>query len=181
MFKNKLSIVLYLFAIPLTLIGVTQECLNDNIQTQQTRVEQYTQEDVTITDTQTDLVWYKCLYGTSGDKCENDAPTNVDWQGAFDSMVTINKSTNETWRVPNIIELASLVEPSCQTPAVNAEAFDHFLNRMNDYDEYYLWSATTDYSNPSKAYVLNLKTGAILIKSKTSTSGKNYVLLVKSQ
>jgi altronate dehydratase len=180
MFKRKFYIALCLY-LPFSLTAVTQECLNDSIQTQQKRVEQYTQNSTTIIDTSTNLVWQKCLYGTSGDECENNVPLSVDWQGAFSSMVTVNTSTNETWRVPNIIELASLVEPSCETPAVNDEVFEHFLSRMNDYDEYYLWSSTTDYSNPSRAYVLNLKTGAIVVKSKTNTNGKNYLLLVKSQ
>lgn len=83
--------------------------------------------DGTVTDQQTGLMWQRCSVGqvfNQGD-CEGVATTQT-WQSALHSAQTANSAEAlgyDDWRLPNMKELASLVDFACYSPAINSMVF----------------------------------------------------------
>jgi hypothetical protein len=85
--------------------------------------------DGTVTDTVTGLMWKKCSEGQTYDStsggCDGTATTYT-WQGALQQAAAVRTSGyagDNDWRLPNIKELASIVERQCVDPAVNLAVF----------------------------------------------------------
>ena len=84
--------------------------------------------DGTVTHDKTGLMWKVCSEGQSwsADSCSGTAGTYT-WQAALQLPQNLNASGGYAgytdWRLPNIKELASIVELSCYSPAVNATVF----------------------------------------------------------
>lgn len=87
--------------------------------------------DGTITDPEAGLIWKKCSEGQSwssaGNNCTGTEAT-YNWQQALLRAQAVNAGTGENfsqsdWRVPNIKELASIVELRCSSPAINNTVF----------------------------------------------------------
>lgn len=69
-----------------------------------------------IYDSNTGLIWKKCLQGFSGTNCETEGvKTTFTWTEALGEAGT-------TWRLPNIKELQSIVEEGCYNPAITDDA-----------------------------------------------------------
>ena len=105
-----------------------QTCRHDIIAS--TPTERFTiLGDGTVADGATGLTWKVCNEGqsynvTSGD-CEGVA-TTYSWQGALHQAVAVNAAGfagYDDWRLPNLKELASIVERQCIGPAANLEVF----------------------------------------------------------
>jgi len=82
--------------------------------------------------------------------------TPVNWQQALDRLADINRSGlagRHDWRLPNINELASLVDCSAHSPALPV---DHPFTAMRDG----YWSSTTSFFETDWAWVLYLDKGA---------------------
>lgn len=90
-------------------------------------------QDGTVTDLKTKLVWKKCTEGQRWEPvthtCSDD-PNSRDmynWQEAL----ALAQATNATggfanaadWRLPNIKELSSIIENACYGPSINLEIF----------------------------------------------------------
>jgi hypothetical protein len=142
------------------------------------------QGDGTIRDNLTKLIWLKnanCPAGTTT------------WQGALDFVAGINAGTNNCgdtsgkkgahrtdWRLPNVMELRSLVDFAFDHPAISDAAgtgqgsgSDPFTNfQFNNY-----WSSTTYTSSPVSAWAMYFGVGGLVTDTKSSSSG--YVLAVR--
>lgn len=97
--------------------------------------------DGTVTDQRSGLMWQKCPLGTAGNTCTGNIQTFT-WKDAQLATVSINNQglagyTN--WRVPNIKELMSLAERTCQDPSINSTIFP--FPEENFHSTY--WSSTT--------------------------------------
>lgn len=69
--------------------------------------------DGTITDSKTGLMWKKCMEGVSGNNCDSGAATSFTWETALQQPGLVNSvgfAEHSDWRLPNVKELASLVE-----------------------------------------------------------------------
>jgi hypothetical protein len=86
----------------------------------------------------------------------------VPWQDALDAITALNQGVNVHWRLPNINELASLVDASRCDPALPASA--PFTAVRSDY-----WSATTSLFEPDWAWALYLQQGALGIGQKSGS------------
>ena len=84
-------------------------------------------DDATISDAGTDLMWQRCAWGQewTGSACEGEA-TSMTWAEA----IQLAKDTNSDgswfyndWRLPSIRDLASIIERQCQDPRTNLELF----------------------------------------------------------
>lgn len=88
--------------------------------------------DGTVTDNETGLMWKKCTEGQSGQDpltCMYGSLNQFNWQEALQRAENVNAGTAGTnlnytdWRVPNIKELASIAEEQCDSPAINDSVF----------------------------------------------------------
>lgn len=83
-------------------------------------------EDGTVTDTTTGLMWMKCSIGQTWDATENTCigeATVLTWQEALQTTYAYSFATYSDWRLPNVKELASITERSCVRPSINETLF----------------------------------------------------------
>ncbi len=76
------------------------------------------------------------------------------WEEALRTVARLNRETSDTWRLPNINELESLVDCARHTPALPPE---HPFTRT---EEVY-WSSTTSMYIPEWAWALYLHKSAV--------------------
>jgi hypothetical protein len=89
----------------------------------------------------------------------------VDWMDAVDGVKELNRSSTygyDDWRIPNIRELASLVDTNRHSPALSKK--HPFINLQQAY-----WSATTSVYEPSYAWVVEIADGAVGVGFKRLT------------
>ncbi len=106
--------------------------------------------DGTANDSLTGLNWARCPQGyalddngtedLTDDSCAVVGPTEYSWQAALEEAIAANDQQlagTSDWRLPNIKELHSLVEFTCQLPALNATIFPEFATDQT-------WSSTAN-------------------------------------
>lgn len=103
--------------------------------------------DYTVIDHLTGLCWMKKA---------NLTTTPVRWRDALKATQQYNQSikVDNTWRLPNINELESLVDAGMHSPALPAQ------HPFTDVHDVY-WSSTSSFFEPDWAWALYLKKGAI--------------------
>lgn len=116
-----------IFFIVLSVLGVSpvlavQSCNSANPFTAQDE-RYHMHSDGTVTDTATGLMWMQCTEGQSGHDCTTGMAETYNWHDALSIALSSNHAEYEDWRLPNIKELASLVESRCDYPAVNVNVF----------------------------------------------------------
>lgn len=113
--------------------------------------------DGTVTHLPTDLTWQRCLVGQSlddngtpgdlaDDRCKGTA-TSMTWQEALR-----HAEPQAEWRLPDIKELASIVERQCADPATNLAVFPDTPNS-------FVWSASADAGRAGSAWGVYLGGG----------------------
>ena len=122
-------------------------------------------DNATVTDTTTGLQWKRCAEGYRWDNntCAEDAQVTktYSWSEALTSTAKHEFAGFNDWRMPNKIELASIVEYSCYEPAINGSVFpgtpaDGF------------WSNTPNYFNLSFAWAIHFAHGEHTTTRKTN-------------
>jgi Protein of unknown function (DUF1566) len=119
--------------------------------------------DGTVTDIQTGLMWKKCSEGliwsgTNG-TCTG-AAVAFTWGNALSRVSNVNGNIvgqylgHNDWRLPNIKELASLMEHKCFNPAINATELP------NTQSSYY-WSSSPLASSPTFAWGVDFGGGIV--------------------
>lgn len=105
-----------------------QVCKTDTIRPSVNPERLINNDDGTVTDAQTGLVWMQCSIGQTwaADGCSG-APTDFTWSQALQAANQFNHNgglaEKTDWRIPNIKELGSLVEHQCTQPAINVVHF----------------------------------------------------------
>lgn len=86
----------------------------------------------TVTDTQTGLIWMRCSLGQSGSDCSTGSVATYTWEAALQAPAAVNAGSGtfgqSDWRLPNIKELASIVETRCYNPAINTTIFPNTVS-----------------------------------------------------
>lgn len=92
----------------------------------------------TVTDNQTGLMWMRCSLGQmwDGTTCTERASTYT-WAQALATASETNYAGFSDWYLPNIKELTSIVETACYNPAINQTVFPN--TPSNGY-----WSSSPD-------------------------------------
>jgi len=110
-----------------TFSALSQEC-NENYVPD---MERFTDnENGTISDSSTGLMWQRCHHGQSwdGSTCSGRSSGAVSWPDAFKYAEQNVFSGYVDWRLPNVKELYSLVNTECRP-----STFDGFDNISGDY------------------------------------------------
>ena len=119
--------------------------------------------DGTLTDNQSNLSWMRCSLGQtwSGKTCTG-TPDTYTWQAAQDQAAKLNLlggyGGRTDWRVPQIPELAMIVERQCSNPRTNIKLFP--ATPAN-----FFWTATAP-ADPGNAYVLSFGTDGAKYKGR---------------
>jgi hypothetical protein len=102
-----------------------------------------------VLDKKTKLVWQRCSLGQVWDNksCTGTA-TKYSWKQALEAA----KISTGDWSVPDAHELRSLLEPSCNNPAIN-------LNIFPDTPGVGFWSSTSLKRNNNKAWNVYFNNG----------------------
>ena len=97
--------------------------------------------DGTVTDKATGLQWKRCSEGQewNGATCTGSAARHT-WQQALQRADTATYAGKSDWRLPNIKELASIVEQACDWPSIDLGAFP--ATQTRDY-----WSSSPNARN----------------------------------
>ncbi len=160
-------------ALCLTLSANAAQTCNDHI-TASTPDSRFTTTPDTVTDSKTSLMWMRCSLGQSGGGCSTGNATEYNWQQALESVATTNATSPggyNDWRLPNIKELASIVEVKCYNPAINTNVFPNTTLGSNSY-----WSSSPHADDNSRAWHVYFSNGINTISNKTNSY---YVRLVR--
>lgn len=114
-----------------------------------------------VVDSDTGLMWKHCPEGRSGADCGTGSLLSRTWTQALGDANVSTHAGFSDWRLPNIIELQSLVETGCHSPAINIAFFP--ATGTGSY-----WSATTIDPAPAYAYVVLFDDGVMGGPAKTS-------------
>ena len=87
----------------------------------------------------TGLMWSRCAYGQTWDSANttcNGTASQITWQDALQASVNASDGGYTDWRVPNVKEIATIVEKSCVEPSLNEAVFPASSSEN-------FWTATT--------------------------------------
>lgn len=123
----------------------------------------------TVTDHTTGLMWKQCLEGLSGADCATGSVDLFTWQQALQQPETVNGDTGfagyTDWRLPNIRELRSIVEEQCSDPAINVTRFPN--TPSSD-----VWSGSPATDGLDNAWYINFEYG----RSNADNRSSNYAI-----
>lgn len=129
-------------------------------------------DDGTVTDTFTGLIWDRCSWGQSGFHCTTGAASTHTWPQALAVAVTANTQVykgHSDWRLPNRNELESLVNIAASYPAIDMTAFPN--TPSNRY-----WSSTPNTPIAGNAWYVRFNDGNT---SAHHRNNDNHVRLVR--
>ncbi|MCI5129633.1 MAG: DUF1566 domain-containing protein [Candidatus Electrothrix sp. AUS3] len=140
--------------------------------------------DGTITDTQTGLMWKRCLEGLSGVNCEEGEVKKYTWDKAVNHFKNVKYAGYTDWRLPTIDELKTLVYCSkgvnkkngrcnegSEKPTINRQAFPN-----TETEALRVWSGSPYAYGSGYAWNVNFYNG---YSSFDARSNSNAVRLVR--
>jgi len=127
----------------------------------------------TVTDKETEITWMRCAMGQKwdGNTCTGNA-LEYSWEEARDVISELNSDTfgePTSWRLPNVPELASIVERQCFEPRVNMVVFPATPSKA-------FWTGMEKKGSPELAYAIDFGRGNML-PSKKSYEGPIRLML----
>jgi hypothetical protein len=107
--------------------------------------------NVEVKDKQTGLIWQRCSLGQTwnGTICTGNI-AGYTWANALQTA----KNMGNGWRVPNIKELKSLIEPACYHPSINDVIFSNAQSA-------YHWSSSSVAGTGNFAWAVYFEDGNI--------------------
>ena len=123
--------------------------------------------DGTISDAATGLMWKKCSEGKTGVTCATGANATKTWTQALAVCEADTTGGHTDWRLPNIMELFSIVDFGRAAPSINP-----LFNLQTDT----YWSSTSQKQGTDQAWSVTFIGGVVYNLSK---SGTYYVRCVR--
>lgn len=170
--KISIRLLSALLVAELLAIQTTNAECNDNI-TPSTPTSRFTINDNgTVTDTQTGLMWMRCSLGQTWDGATCTGETSIyTWRQALSASTDNNFAGFGDWYLPNIKELASIAELSCYNPAINLSVFPGTPSTQ-------YWSSSPIFYDRRKVWIIFFYNGEESFGSSTKDS-KARVRLVR--
>ena len=124
-------------------------------------------DDGSVSDNKTGLVWQKCNYGMGyGDGVCGGSTEVMTWSVALQTTSDAYGLDDYEWRVPTIKELNSIRERSCSSPAFLG-VFDYDGAVAQRYWSSTHANATGNEAGLTEAMIINFKTGTIELQNKS--------------
>lgn len=130
---NKIALALIISAIPSYTFANYQPCRIGLIIETTPSSQFKDNNDGTVIDLKTKLVWKKCSEGQRWESSNNTCIVSdgvlaqYNWQEAVELASKLNSSggfaSSVNWRLPNIKELSSIIENACYGPSINLNVF----------------------------------------------------------
>lgn len=112
--------------------------------------------DGTVTHNATGLMWMRCSFGQDWDGSDCSSPSfSYTWERALVEARNNNYADYNDWRLPNINELASIVEESCVQPSINIVIFPNTAPSAS------FWSSSPSATNLNSVLGVNFSIGAV--------------------
>jgi hypothetical protein len=123
--------------------------------------ERYIQNnDNTVTDLYTDLMWQQCTYGIYGvGNCHEGEAESFTWQAALQLAENATFAGYTDWRLPNIKELRSLVSYNRYYPAIDRINFEVTWGIYPNVEIGAFWSSSPSRLDSEEAWVIIFSTG----------------------
>lgn len=167
-----LTCMSWFFLILVSTHSLAQTCFTKEIAATTPTKRFIVNKNGTVSDPHTGLMWQSCSYGQQFDveleQCTG-ASASVTWEQALANASSNRFASYDDWRVPNVKELASIIEHQCVEPALNREVFLSSVNQN-------YWTNTTAPLNPDHAWVYQFADGKNNI---TEKSAALYLRLVR--
>jgi len=131
-------------------------------------------ENGTILDHETSLIWMRCSLGQEWDgiTCTGTARYSA-WSAALIYAENHIYANSSNWRLPNIKELATIIDKACFTPAINGNIFPKTA-------AFNYWSSSPHVDIRLIAWIVNFGSGYIS-GSPNSPSNVAYIRLVRDE
>jgi hypothetical protein len=127
-------------------------------------------QDSTVTDTATGLIWQKCPQGLSSNLCDSGSATPTQFNAAITYCNTLTL-VGKSWRVPNINELKTIVDYTVtNAPTIQSSFFPNTSQSPN-----YYWSSSSYANGGTDGWYINFNTGSFNYNAK---NGNYYVRCV---
>ncbi|MBI3188133.1 MAG: DUF1566 domain-containing protein [Gammaproteobacteria bacterium] len=140
--------------------------------TQYARADFRDNNNGTVTDLKSNLMWQKCSAPSAAVTCGGVTPATYSWDNALAYCNALSFAGHADWRLPNVKELHSILDAGKNaSPTINTGYF-------TDAQAAYYWSATTFVDTPSMAWYVDFSIGLVM----TSPLDKlelNYVRCVR--
>jgi len=160
-------------------VNAAQLCNDDGAKTMPSERYVIFANDYFVRDRVTGLEWTRCAIGQTWDTdrgicLENTKKQVKSWfsfNSALNEVARFGKNQNDnSWRLPTINELLTIVEHRCQSPATNLTIFPNTPS-------WRFWSVSTMVENNDYAWVVNLEDGSSQTVLKSTSS--HYIRLVR--
>ena len=115
--------------------------------------------DGTVSESQTGLLWQKCLNGQNATDCSGTA-SSVYWSDAVTACENLSFAGRTNWRLPDVNELKNLIVDSQTGPYINLTYFPNLSNSD-------CWSSTSAITGPGSAWTADFSQGFARTRGKT--------------
>lgn len=112
-------------------------------------------ENGTVIDATTGLIWQRCLAGLQGSDCSAGSPTKLTKAKAKLKLRLANEDKlngHSDWRLPSLAELTSLLEEGCKSPSIDLDAFPGTPNS-------FVWTTSPNERHKHFSWYVHFNTG----------------------